>query len=401
MVDQVAIEKAKEHFGRLVKEQLDRVEQMKHSEGWTDYSKKKRIVIGIVGGDGIGPYICKHARTVLEHLLAEEISSGKVELRTIDGLTIENRVKLLKPIPPEILEELKRCDVILKGPTTTPKKGDPWPNIESANISMRRELDLFANVRPVRVPSQGIDWMFFRENTEGSYILGSRGLNVTDDLAFDFCVTTTQGSERIIRLAFEHAKKNRIGKVTVVTKANVIKVTDGKFLGMAERVSKDYPGIKWDDWFIDIMTAKLLDEARRHEFKVMVLPNLYGDIITDEAAQIQGGVGTAGSANIGTRYAMFEAIHGSAPRMVEEGRAKYADPSSIIKAAAMLLNHIGFTEESSRLEMALDICGQYERRLVITGRSNGATGEQFARYLMETLGDMDLEDRWKGYQGSK
>jgi isocitrate dehydrogenase (NAD+) len=401
MVDQAAIEKAKEHFGKLVKEQLDRVERMKHSEGWTDHSKKERIVIGIVGGDGIGPYICKHARTVLEFLLAEEISSGKVELRTIDGLTIENRVKLLKPIPPDVLVELKKCDVILKGPTTTPKKGDPWPNIESANISMRRELDLFANVRPVRVPSQNIDWMFFRENTEGSYILGSKGLNVTDDLAFDFCVATTQGSERIIRLAFEHAKKNKIDKVTVVTKANVVKATDGKFLSVAERVSKDYPGIKWDDWFIDIMTAKLLDEARRHEFKVMVLPNLYGDIITDEAAQIQGGVGTAGSANIGTRYAMFEAIHGSAPRMVEEGRAQYADPSSIIKAAAMLLNHIGFTEESSRLEMALDVCCQYERRLVITGRSNGASGEQFARYLMETLGEANLEDRWKSYQSSK
>jgi len=400
MVDQAVIEKAKEHFGKLVKEQLERVEQMKRAEPWTDHSKKAKMVIGIVGGDGIGPYICMHARTVLEFLLAKEISAGKVELRTIEGLTIENRVRLLKPIPPDVLLELRKCDVILKGPTTTPKKGDPWPNIESANVTMRRELDLFANVRPVRVPSQGIDWMFFRENTEGSYILGSRGANVTEDLAFDFCVATTQGSERIIRLAFDYAKKNGIAKVTVVTKANVIKATDGKFLSVAERVAKDYPGIKWDDWFIDIMTAKLLDEARRHEFKVMVMPNLYGDIITDEAAQIQGGVGTAGSANIGTRHAMFEAIHGSAPRMVEEGRAKYADPSSIIKAAAMLLNHIGRTEMSKRLEMALDICCQHERKVVITGRSNGATGEQFAHYLMDTLADEDLERRWNAYQGN-
>ena len=400
MKDQAAIDKAKEHFGKLVEEQLNRVEQMKRSEGWTDYSAKDRIVIGIVGGDGIGPYICAHARTVLEFLLADEVSSGKVELRTIGGLTIENRVKLLQPIPTGVLAELKECDVVLKGPTTTPKKGDPWPNIESANVSMRRELDLFANVRPVRVPSQSIDWMFFRENTEGSYILGSKGVNVTDDLAFDFCVATTQGSERIIRLAFEHARKNGIGKVTVVTKANVVKATDGKFLSVAERVAKDYPGIRWDDWFIDIMTAKLIDEARRHEFKVIVLPNLYGDILTDEAAQIQGGVGTAGSANIGTRYAMFEAIHGSAPRMVDEGRAQYADPSSIIKAAAMLLNHIGYTEKSRRLEMALDVCCQHERRVVLTGRSNGATGEEFARYLMDTLRDENLETRWKGYQSS-
>ena len=242
-------------------------------------------------------------------------------------------------------------------------------------------------------------WIFFRENTEGSYILGSRGINVTDDLAFDFCVATTQGSERIIRLAFEHAKKNGIDRVTVITKANVIKTTDGKFLSVAERVAKDYPGIKWDDWFIDIMTAKLIDEARRSEFRVMVMPNLYGDIITDEAAQIQGGVGTAGSANIGMRYAMFEAIHGSAPRMVEEGRAEYADPSSIIKAAAMLLNHIGRTEESKRLEYALDICTQYERKVAITGRSSGASGEQFARYLMDTLSDGELEAKWMRHSG--
>ena len=299
-----------------MKEQLERVEQMKHAEGWTDYSKKK-IVIGIVGGDGIGPYICKHARTVLEFLLAEEIivgQGGAAHHRGADHR--EPRQGSSRPYPTDVLAELKRCHVILKGPTTTPKKGDPWPNIESANVAMRRELDLFANVRPVRVPEQGIDWMFFRENTEGSYILGSKGVNVTDDLAFDFCVATTQGSERIIRLAFEHAKKNGIDKVTVVTKANVVKTTDGKFLSMAERVAKDYPGIKWDDWFIDIMTAKLIDEARRHEFKVMVLPNLYGDIITDEAAQIQGGVGTAGSANIGTQvrhvrgHPRFRAAHG-------------------------------------------------------------------------------------------
>jgi isocitrate dehydrogenase (NAD+) len=399
MVDDMIVEKAKEHFGKLVKEQLERVEVMKRAQGWTDYSKKERIVIGIVWGDGIGPYICQHAQRVLEFLLADQIASGRVELKVIEGLTIENRVKLLKPIPPDILLMLKACDVILKAPTTTPKKGDPWPNIESANITMRRELDLFANVRPVRIPALGIDWMFFRENTEGAYILGSRGINVTDDLAFDFCVATSQGSERIIRLAFEHAQKNGIDKVTVVTKANVIKASDGKFLAIAQKVAKDYPGIKWDDWFIDIMTAKLLDEARRKEFRVMVLPNLYGDIITDEAAQIQGGVGTAGSANIGTRYAMFEAIHGSAPRMVDEGRAQYADPSSLIKAAAMLLNHIGYTEKSIALDQALDICGQFERRVVITGRTNGATGEQFAEYLMETLQDPELAKRWSSYQG--
>jgi isocitrate dehydrogenase (NAD+) len=398
MVDAKLIEKSKEHFAKIVIEQLERIERMKASEEWTDYSKLETIRIGIVGGDGIGPYICGHARTVLETLLKEEIARGKVELVTIEGLTIENRAKVLKAIPDDVLEQIRTCHVVLKGPTTTPKKGDPWPNIESANVAMRRELDLFANVRPVKVPDQGVDWMFFRENTEGSYVLGSRGINVNDDLAIDFCVATKQGTDRIIRLAFEHAKKNGIKKVTAVTKANVIKATDGKFLATMERIAKDYPGITWDDWFIDIMTAKLIDPYRRKDFRVMVMPNLYGDILTDEAAQIQGGVGTAGSANIGKQYAMFEAIHGSAPRMVEEGRGQYADPSSIIKGASMLLNHIGFVQKAARLEMALDVCCQYEKRIKMTGRSDGATGEQFSRYLLETLSDPGLEKKWKGFQ---
>ena len=349
------------------------------------------------GGDGIGPYICASAQKVMEFLLKDEIAAGKAEIRQIDGLTIERRVEVMKAIPDDTLEELKKCHVILKGPTTTPKKGDPWPNIESANVAMRKELDLFANVRPVRVPELGIDWVFFRENTEGSYALGSNGINVTPDLAMDFCVATTQGTERIIRAGFDYAAKNNLNYVSLVTKANIIKTTDGKFLDIAEEVAKDYPQVKWDDWFVDITTAKLIDPARRSNFKVFVLPNLYGDIITDEAAQIQGGVGTAGSANLGKRYAMFEAIHGSAPRMVTEGRAQYADPCSMIKAVAMMMNHIGKVEEGRKLDMALDVCCQFEKKLVMTGRSTGATGDEFAEYIMETIQRPDLEEVWQGY----
>ncbi len=392
------IDKAKDHFAKLVEEQLERVERMKKAGDWTDYSALKPIIIGFVGGDGIGPYIAKHAQAITEFLLKDELESGKVEFRVIEGLTIENRAKVMKAIPDDVLEEIKKCHVLLKGPTTTPRKGDKWPNIESANVTMRRELDLFANVRPVKVPEKNIDWMFFRENTEGAYVLGSRGINVSDDLAIDFKVITTQGAERIIRLAFDYAKKNNINRVTVVTKANVVKASDGKFLAMAEEVAKEYPQVEWDDWYIDIMTAKLVDPARQSQFRVFVAPNLYGDIITDEAAQIQGGVGTAGSANIGKQYSMFEAIHGSAPRMVEEGRAQYADPSSIIKAAALLMNHIGFTEKANKLEMALDICATYEKKVVLTGRDTGATGEEYAKYIMETLQDPNLEQKWKGYQ---
>ncbi len=392
------IEDAKSHFEKIVKEQLERVERMKKAGDWVDYTTIKPIIIGLVGGDGIGPYITKHAQSILEFLLKEEVEEGSVELRVIEGLTIENRAKVMKAIPDDVLVELKKCHVLLKGPTTTPRKGDKWPNIESANVTMRRMLDLFANVRPVKVPEKNIDWMFFRENTEGAYVLGSQGLNISEDLSIDFKVITRQGSERIIRLAFDYAKKNNINRVTVVTKANVVKATDGRFLAMAEEIAKEYPEVEWDDWYIDIMTAKLVDPARQSQFRVFVAPNLYGDIITDEAAQIQGGVGTAGSANIGKQYSMFEAIHGSAPRMVDEGRAQYADPSSIIKAAALLLNHIGFTEKAKKLEMALDICATLEKKIALTGRDDGATGEEYAKYIMDTLVDPNLEEKWNRFQ---
>ncbi len=395
MTDEKAIKEAQEKFGLLLRNQLNRVERLKKEGDWIDYSKLDKMIIGVCGGDGIGPYISASAQRVMEFLLADKIKAGKAEIRVIDGLTIERRAQVMKAIPDDTLEELKQCHIILKGPTTTPKKGDEWPNIESANVAMRKELDLFANVRPVSVPELGIDWTFFRENTEGSYALGSEGMDVTPDLAMDFCVATKQGTERITRAGFEHAKKTGKNYVSVITKANVIKTTDGRFLSTAEAVSKDYPGVKWDDWFIDILTAKLLDPARRSDFRVFVLPNLYGDIITDEAAQIQGGVGTAGSANLGKRYAMFEAIHGSAPRMVTEGRAQYADPSSMIKAVAMMMDHIGETEKARKLGMALDICCQFEKRLRVTGRSTGATGNEFADYVMDTMQREDLEKAWK------
>lgn len=391
------IERAKEHFGRLVEQQLARVERLKQAPDWLDFSGVEPLIVGIIGGDGIGPQIAKEARWLLEALLADEVAAGKVELRDIEGLTIERRAEVEKAIPDEVLEDIKKCHVTLKGPTTTPRKGDPWPNIESANVAMRKELDLFANVRPVRVPAEGIDWVFFRENTEGAYALGPDGIDVTDDLAIDFCAVTSQGTERLIRLAFDFAKKNEIPKVTLVTKANVIKTTDGKFLDIGYAIAKEYPDIECDDWYIDIMTAKLVDTKRRADFRVMALPNLYGDILTDEAAEFQGGVGTAGSANIGKVYSMFEAIHGSAPRMVKEGRVQYADPSSMIRAGAMLIRHIGFVDLADKLEMALDVCGQYEKRHAITGRDTGCTGREFAAYIMETIQDTELEKRWSGY----
>jgi isocitrate dehydrogenase (NAD+) len=392
--DAAQIEAAKTHFGKIVEEQLDRVARLKQQPDWLDFSKISPIKIGILGGDGIGPTIAAEAQKVLEYLLREPVRSGKVEFRVIEGLTIENRAARLQAIPDEVLAEIKDCHVTLKGPTHTPEKGDGWPNIESANVAMRKALDLFANVRPVRVPSQGIDWTFFRENTEDMYAVGSQGINVSDDLAIDFRVITSQGSERIIDAAFAHAKRTGKTSVTIVTKANVVKTTDGKFLDIARHVAERYPGISWEGWYIDIMTAALINPARQKQFQVLALPNLYGDILTDEAAQIQGGVGTAGSANLGKVYSMFEAIHGSAPRMVQEGRAQYADPSSMVRAGAMLLEHIGFADLGARIHKALDVCGQYERKVVMTGRSNGATSAEFGQYVMSTVEDANLDARW-------
>ncbi|MBQ1202462.1 MAG: isocitrate/isopropylmalate dehydrogenase family protein, partial [Loktanella sp.] len=319
------IDKAVESFRELITEQLERQNRMEAGAEVKDFAHMDKLVIGACGGDGIGPIITKEAERVLAFLLKDEIEAGRVEIRSIDGLTIEKRTEVGKAIPDDTLEALKACDVILKGPTTTPHGG----SLESANVAMRRELDLYANVRPVSVPELGIDWVFYRENSEGEYVLGSRGVEIPGKLAMDFKVTTDAGTRRIARAAFEYAKNNGKTNVAIVTKANIMKKTDGNFSAICHEIAADYPGIEAEDWYIDIMTANLVNEARRSQFQVFVLPNLYGDIITDEAAQIQGGVGTAGSANIGDKYAMFEAIHGSAPRMIERGMGDYANPASI------------------------------------------------------------------------
>ena len=381
---------AKERFGALLERQLERNERIKSQGDFTDYAKLDKLIIGVCGGDGIGPVITEEAADVLQFLLKNETAAGKIEFRTINGLTIENRIAHMQPIPDDVLAELKACHVILKGPTTTPQAGDGRPNIESANVAMRKALDLFANVRPVRIPEQGIDWTFFRENTEGAYAVGSDGVNVTNEVAFDFVVTTTEGTRRIARLAYNYARANGKDRVSIIQKANVIKTTDGKFLNLCKEIGKEYPEITTDEWYIDITTAKLIDPKRRKDFKVFVLPNLYGDIITDEAAEFQGGVGTAGSANIGKKYAMFEAIHGSAPRMMEEGRGQYADPCSMLRAAAMLLSHIGRVKESKALDKALDIC-MASSEYKITGRSDGCTCKEFGEFVKKTLLDVISE----------
>ena len=369
----IQIEQACQSFQVLLKEQLARIANMNTEK--VDFSTKEVVTVGLIDGDGIGPIIMAQAERVLRKLLAQELAAGTVILKPIAGLTIENRLALGKSVPEDVLAAIKSCDVLLKGPTTTPMGG----KLESANVTLRRELDLYANCRPVNIPQEGIDWMFFRENTEGEYVLGSRGVSL-DGMAVDFKVTTDAGTRRIAKAAFDYARQNGKSRVSIVTKANIMKKTDGKFTAIAHEVAEEYPEITADDWYIDIMTANLVNPAIRNQFQVFLLPNLYGDIITDEAAQIQGGVGTAGSANLGDRYAMFEAIHGSAPRLLELGLGDYANPQSILKAEAMLLRHICRTEAAERLEQALANCP-----VPVTGDRDGATAQQYTDALLELL----------------
>lgn len=363
-------------FETLLREQLAR--QTKMRAGSAVSKKTEKIVIGLIDGDGIGPIILKAAERVLSRLLAREIADERVELRRIEGLTLENRLAQGVSVPSDVLEAIRACDVLLKGPTTTPKGG----TMESANVTLRRELDLYANVRPVAIAREGIDWTFFRENTEGEYVLGSRGIEVPGELAMDFKVTTNCGTRRIARAAFEFARANGKKRVSIVTKANIMKKTDGMFSKICHEVAEQYPEIETDEWYIDIMAANLVNESIRSDFQVFLLPNLYGDIITDEAAQIQGGVGTAGSANIGDSCAMFEAIHGSAPRMIEQGLGEYANPQSILKAAEMLLRHVGLMQQADRLTAAMDAV---EPSHVPTGLSSGARAEDYCRDILAQL----------------
>ena len=357
MDQNTSIEQAAAHFRALLTEQLNRQVRMAQGSPAKDFSRMEHIVIGLIPGDGIGPILMAQARRVLEKLLAAELACGRVELRDIEGLTIDNRTAQGKAIPDEVLAAIKDCDVLLKGPTETPKGG----TLESANVAMRRELDLFANVRPVSVPKLGIDWTFFRENTEGEYALGSRGVEVPGMLSMDFKVTTDAGTRRIARAAFDFARANGKTNVAIVTKANIMKKTDGMFTRICHEVAADYPEITAEDWYIDIMTANLVNPEIRSRFQVFVLPNLYGDIITDEAAQ------------------------GTAPRLIADGEGDYANPASILKAAELLLRHIAMADKADQLAAAMSLCAETERRVVMTGHRDGASCAQFVDYLLEKL----------------
>ncbi|MBS6646208.1 MAG: isocitrate/isopropylmalate dehydrogenase family protein [Clostridiaceae bacterium] len=380
-----SIEQAKEKFGELIQSEFERIERMKADTTVKDYSKLERIVVGVLPGDGIGPLIMKQALRVLEALMKTEIDSGKIEIRRIQGMTIENRAAKMQSLPDQVFQEVKQCDVLLKGPMVTPRAGDPWPNLVSANSLLRRGLELFAAVRPIRIPDKGIDWTFFRENIEGEYIWGNKGIQVNEDLAVDFKVQTRQGSERIARAAFDFARKNGKKNVTIVTKANIVKLADGNFIKAVRETGKEYPEIQIQERLVDAMCAKMLDPEFNEGMEVIVLPNLYGDIVTDVAAEHQGGLGTASSSNIGNKYGMFEAIHGTAPYLMSHGRGEYADPCSLIRAVGMMLAHIGYGDRKKILDDALDLCTITERKVILTTFAKDASTEEFTDYLIDTI----------------
>lgn len=385
MDQEQVIREAAEKFAALIREDFKRIEAIKNAPGRKDFTKLDHVTVGILPGDGIGPYIMEQALRVAKFLLKDEIAAGKVEFTTIEGMTIEERAAKNQSLPDEVLEACKACDVLVKGPFVTPRAGDPWPNLVSANSLMRRALQLYAAVRPVRIPEKGIDWTFFRENIEGEYIWGNKGIQVNDDLAVDFKVLSRPGAERICRAAFEFAKANGKTNVTVVTKANIVKLVDGNFIKMAHALEKEYPGITVREELVDSMAAKLTDQEFTKGMQVFVLPNLYGDIVTDVAAGYQGGLGTASSSNIGDQYALFEAIHGVGNFLVQHNRAQYADPCSLIRAMGEMIAHIGYPEKKQQLVDALDICTRTEKKVVITTDKDGATAAEFTDYLLDTL----------------
>jgi len=289
------------------------------------------VAVTVARGDGIGPEIMDATLAVLEaagaRLAVEEIEIGEAVYRRGHTAGIE----------PAAWESLQRTGVFLKAPITTPQGG----GFKSLNVTVRKSLGLFANVRPCVayapfVPTRhpGMDVVVVRENEEDLYA----GIEhrQTDDVTQCLKLITRPGSERVCRYAFEYARRHGRRKVTCMTKDNIMKLTDGLFHQVFDDVAADYPGLESEHWIVDIGAAKLADTPEA--FDVVVLPNLYGDVLSDVAAQIAGSVGLAGSANVGEACAMFEAIHGSAPRRAGQDAA---NPSGLLLGAVMMLVHIG------------------------------------------------------------
>ncbi len=329
--------------------------------------------VTLIPGDGIGPELAEATRRVLD------ATGIEFEWEVVDAgeATIAAHGT---PLPDEVLESIRRNKVAIKGPITTPV----GEGFRSVNVTLRQALGLYANLRPARsmqgVVSRfdGIDLVIVRENTEDLYA----GIEhrVGRDAAESIKIITREASERIARFAFEYAVANGRRKVTAVHKANIMKLSDGLFLESARTVAADYAGrIEFEDRIVDNMCMQLVQKPELYD--VLVLPNLYGDIVSDLAAGLVGGLGVAPGANIGTEAAVFEAVHGSAPKYAGQNKA---NPTALILSGALMLRHLGHPDVAGRLEEAL-------RAVVAEGRSvtydlgGNAGTSQFADAIIERL----------------
>jgi len=301
--------------------------------------------ITVIPGDGIGPEVTDATLRVLRAAGAElEYDERPAGLGALE--------RLGDPLPRETLDSIREHRVVLKGPLTTPS----GTGFRSINVAIRKEFDLYANVRPVRtiLPNgryRDIDLVLIRENTEGLYVGVEHYIGMEGDpraAAESVMIITRFGAERISRYAFEYAKKLGRKKVTLAHKANILKYTQGLFLEVAHEVAKDYPEIEWEDRIIDATAMQLVLDP--HRFDVLVMENMFGDILSDLMAGLVGGLGFAPAGNIGDEGAMFEAVHGSAPDIAGKG---IANPTSLLLSACMLLDHVGQQESGDRIRDAV------------------------------------------------
>ncbi len=297
--------------------------------------------VTLIKGDGIGPEITDAALAVIDaagvKISWEEVAAGE---RVI--------AEQGTPLPSSVIDSLKKNGIGLKGPLTTPVGA----GFRSINVALRMQLDLYANLRPAKTfPGvisryEDIDLVVVRENTEDLYS-GVEHM-VGDDAAESIKIITRKASERIVRFAFEYASSKKRRKVTAVHKANILKLSDGLFLETARRVAEEYPQIEFEDRIVDNMAMQLVQKPELYD--VMVMPNLYGDILSDLCAGLVGGLGMVPGANIGDEAALFEPVHGSAPKYAGKNRA---NPSAMIMAAVLMLDHLGEKEAAMRIEGAL------------------------------------------------
>ncbi|WP_071520404.1 isocitrate/isopropylmalate dehydrogenase family protein [Neomoorella thermoacetica] len=298
-------------------------------------------VVTLIPGDGTGPELIAAARRVLE------ASGAELEWEVMaagEGA----QEKYGSVLPEETLASIRKNGVALKGPITTPV----GTGFRSVNVALRKELDLYANVRPFRnlpnVPSryQGVDLVIYRENTEDLYA-GVEHM-VGEDAAESIKIITRKGSERIARAAFEYARRQGRKRVTAGHKANIMKFSDGLFLRTFYEVARDYPEITADDRIVDNLSMQLVQKPEQYD--VLVLPNLYGDILSDLCAGLVGGLGVAPGANIGEKAAVFEPIHGSAPKYAGQNKV---NPLATILSGVMMLEHLGEKEAAARIQRAI------------------------------------------------